>query len=158
MTVSAFSGCFCAALSAVDAEVDPVDSDGAAEVVGPVGVFGFAGPPEGRTARRGRDRRGPGLAVSAVVEVWVLDSHSEPEFGFRRCGAGSADSAAEWGDAWAWVLAACWDAIVAGEGACGDRGEGPGVLFINLSLVSRNSCGGTGRAGLFRCLIRFSGN
>ena len=47
-------------------------------------------------------------------------------------------------------LAAWREATVAGDGAGADAdgccGEGPGVLFIKLSVVSRISCRGTGRA------------
>ena len=47
-------------------------------------------------------------------------------------------------------LAAWREATVAGDGAGADAGvccgEGPGVLFIKLSVVSRNSRRGTGRA------------
>jgi len=47
-------------------------------------------------------------------------------------------------------LAAWREATVAGDGAGADAGvccgEEPGVLFIKLSVVSRISCRGTGRA------------
>ena len=91
-------------LSALDAEVDPVDSVGADEVAGSAGVFGVAGPPEGRTARRGRGRglRGPGLAVPVLLGALVLDSLWELGPGLRCCAAalvsgwaGLVESAAE---------------------------------------------------------------